>query len=115
MKMTAQWLKSWACMLEGKRNLGGLSVFWGNLLSLAAAFGQAGHVLTAVRADTSLTERGKKKGTGKIPSSSLWLRWDPISAFGPVHLGQLFSPPLKHANAAQPRNLQADVHPAWEK
>lgn len=83
MQMRAQWLKSWACMLEGERNVGGLSVFWGNLLSLVAT---AGHVLTAVRADTSLMERGKKKEGGKIPSSSLWLRWDPMSAFIPVCL-----------------------------
>ena len=75
-----------------------------NLLSLVAAFGQAGHVLTALRADISLMERGKRKVAGKIPSSSLWLRRDPISAFSPVCLGQLFSPPLKHANNAEPRN-----------
>lgn len=74
MEMAAQWLRSWARMLEVERNLGGLSVSWGNLLSLVAAFGQAGHVLTALRADTSLTERGKRKVAGKIPSSSLWLR-----------------------------------------
>lgn len=72
-KMAAQWLSSWARMLEVGRNLGGLSVSRGNLLSLAAIFGQAGHVLTALRADTSLMERGQRKGAGKIPSSSLWL------------------------------------------
>lgn len=115
MKMVAQWPRLWARMLAVERNLGGINTSWGNLLSLAAAFGQTGHVLIIPRADTSLTERGKIKGAGKIPSSSLWLRWDPISAFSPVCLGHLFSPPLKRADAAEPRNPQADVHSSGEK
>lgn len=87
-----------------------LSISWGNLLSLVAAFGQVGHVLTALRADTSI--HGKEK---EIPSSSLCLRWDPISAFSPLCLWQLLFLLLKCGNAAKPRNPQADIHPAWEK
>lgn len=102
-------------MLEIEGNLGNLSVSWENLLSLVSPFGQASHVLTALRADSSLMESGKRKGAGKNPRSKLWLRWDPISAFTPVCLGQLFSPPLQHVSAAETRNPKAGVHPAWEK
>lgn len=115
MAMTAQGLRSGARMLEVEGSLGGQSVRWGNLLSLVATFGQAEHVLTALRAVSSLMERGKRKGARKIPSSSLWLGWHSICAFSPVCLGELFSLPLKRASAAEPRNPQADVHTAWEK
>lgn len=98
-------------LYDGSAKKLSMSVSWGNLLSLVAAFGQLGMSLMP----SELTPLSHGKGKEEISSSSFYLRWDPISAFSPLCLWQLFFLPLKHGNAAKPRNTQADVHPAWEK
>lgn len=64
-----------SCAGSGKKL--SLSASWENLLSLVAAFAQVGHVLTALRADTSIHGQRKEE----IASSSWCLSWDPIFAF----------------------------------
>lgn len=53
------------------------------LLSLVAFFSQTVHILTSLIGDISL-RNGKGEGNRKKISISLWLRWDPISAFSPL-------------------------------
>lgn len=53
------------------------------LLSPVAFLGQAVCILTSLIGDIFL-RNGKGEGNRKKISISLWLRWDPISAFSPL-------------------------------